>query len=172
LDNFGWFSFPSFFFFFPGASDFDTSHYESAYAVIGFMIDNYQMLFGFLTAVDGNVYRYVGNGRNSCFVIMLDQSIYCVCSSSNCCNAQKSSVVKKFKQGNCGKSAKMDFICAQRFIQDKSAKRCYCEGTACQASCISRKTGAIPRFVFRPPFFFFLKFHLNFFSGCWLFCCN
>ncbi len=40
-----------------GASDFDTSHYESAYAVIGFMIDNYQMLFGFLTPTDGSVYR-------------------------------------------------------------------------------------------------------------------
>ncbi len=40
-----------------GASDFDTSHYESAYAVIGFMIDNYADLFRDLTPVDGSLYK-------------------------------------------------------------------------------------------------------------------
>ena len=33
-----------------GASDFDTSHYEAAYSVIGYMIDHYEAIFSGLTA--------------------------------------------------------------------------------------------------------------------------
>ncbi len=38
-----------------GASDFDTSHYEVAYAVIGCMIDYYEELFEGLTPIDGRI---------------------------------------------------------------------------------------------------------------------
>jgi hypothetical protein len=47
-----------------GASDFDTSHYESAYAVIGFMIDNYAELFRDLTPTDGTLYTRSSSSKN------------------------------------------------------------------------------------------------------------
>lgn len=38
-----------------GASDFDTSHYEQAYAVVAFIVDHYVEVFDGFTVTDGNI---------------------------------------------------------------------------------------------------------------------